>query len=104
MAGGGAKKGERRGGRQKGTPNKLGADVKGMILGALNAKGGQKYLEQQAVENPIAFMTLVGKVLPLTLSTDPDQPLTLQIVSGVPREDHIPQQPNGHVNGHDTAH
>jgi len=29
------------GGRQKGTPNKLNADVKAMILAALAAKGGQ---------------------------------------------------------------
>ena len=33
------------GGRRKGTPNKLNADVKAMILAALAAKGGQKYLE-----------------------------------------------------------
>jgi len=34
------------GGRRKGTPNKLNADVKAMILAALAAKGGQKYLEK----------------------------------------------------------
>ena len=33
------------------TPNKLNADVKAMILAALAAKGGQKYLEKQADEN-----------------------------------------------------
>jgi hypothetical protein len=56
------------GGRRKGTPNKLNADVKAMILAALNAKGGQKYLEKQADENPMAFLTLVGKILPLQMS------------------------------------
>lgn len=51
-------------GRPPGAKNKLTKDVKAMILGALAAKGGQKYLEQQAGENPVAFMGLVGKVLP----------------------------------------
>ena len=49
------------GGRRKGTPNKLNADVKAMILAALAAKGGQKYLEKQADENPTAFLTLVAR-------------------------------------------
>jgi hypothetical protein len=34
------------------------------VLAALAAKGGQKYLEKQADENPTAFLTLLGKVLP----------------------------------------
>jgi len=40
----GSKPGERRGGRKRGTPNKFTADVKAMILGALDAAGGQDYL------------------------------------------------------------
>ena len=51
-------------GRPKGTKNKLQTDVKNMILTALNKAGGADYLEKQAHENPVAFMTLVGKVLP----------------------------------------
>ena len=51
---------EKTGGRQKGSRNKLTADLKQMILGALDAKGGQRYLEEQASENPVAFMTLIG--------------------------------------------
>jgi hypothetical protein len=73
------------GGRQKGTLNKVNSDLKSMILGALSAKGGQKYLEKQAEANPIAFMTLVGKVLPMTVVGDETQPLTFQIISGVER-------------------
>lgn len=60
----GSKRGERRGGRKKGTPNKLTADVKGMILEALSRVGGVDYLITQAIANPTAFMTLVGKILP----------------------------------------
>ena len=67
------------GGRQKGTPNKLTADLKGMILGALSAKDGQKYLERQAEENPNAFLTLVGKVLPMTVQGDSENPIQTTI-------------------------
>ena len=71
----GSKPGERRGGRAKGTPNKFNADLKAMILGALDKKGGIKYLVEQAGENPVAFLGLVGKVLPMTVQGDPNAPL-----------------------------
>jgi hypothetical protein len=67
------------GGRQRGSPNKVTADLKGMILGALSAKGGQKYLETQATENPNAFLQLVGKVLPMTVAGDADNPIQTTI-------------------------
>ena len=56
------------GGRVAGTPNKINAALKDMILGALSDVGGRDYLAKQALENPGPFMTLVGKVLPLTVS------------------------------------
>jgi hypothetical protein len=46
-----------------------------MILRALDVAGGPKYLAEQAVSNPNAFMTLLGKVLPATLVGDPNAPL-----------------------------
>lgn len=55
-------------GRPKGSPNKVTKALKDMILGALNDVGGQEYLAKQAEENPSAFMTLLGKVLPSELS------------------------------------
>ncbi len=61
----GAKPGERRGGRQKGTPNKLSASVKEAILHAFDRVGGVDYLVSQAAENPTAFLTLLGKILPI---------------------------------------
>ena len=51
-----------------------------MILGALNDAGGQKYLAEQAKENPGPFMALVGKVLPTTLAGDPSSPIVVQLV------------------------
>lgn len=75
----GSKPGERRGGRQKGTPNKWTGQLKDMILNALEQAGGEEYLAEQAEKNPSAFLTLVGKVLPLQVGGDPD---------GVPIETH----------------
>ncbi|MBK6599162.1 MAG: hypothetical protein IPG25_15305 [Proteobacteria bacterium] len=73
------------GGRVKGTPNKVNAELKDMILGALNDEGGQQYLRTQAKENPTAFLSLVGKVLPMTVQGDTNNPLTFTITTGVPR-------------------
>ena len=73
------------GGSRLGKPNKVTADIKAMIIGALNDCGGQAYLRVQALENPVAFMGLLGKILPkdvyvdmksnidLSISTDPIQ-------------------------------
>jgi len=60
-------------GRKKGTPNKINADLKNMIITALDKAGGVKYLQRQADENPAAFMTLVGKVLPMTVQGTGDR-------------------------------
>ena len=75
----GSKPGERRGGRQKGVPNKLTGDVKEMIRTALEEKGGVAYLVEQADKNPTAFLTLVGKLVPSTLAGDPDNPLVPEL-------------------------
>lgn len=72
-------KGRKTGGRTKGVPNKLNADLKSMILGALSDSGGQSYLASQAKNNPTAFLGLVGKVLPMTVAGDPDAPLKTTI-------------------------
>jgi hypothetical protein len=70
-------------GRPKGTPNRLTADVRAMILAALDKVGGVDYLVAQAERNPSAFLTLVGKVLPLQMTGTNDGPV--MIVTGVPR-------------------
>jgi hypothetical protein len=57
-------------GRKKGTPNKVTADLKAMIEGALQDAGGRAYLVAQAQENPAAFLTLVGKILPRDIKTE----------------------------------
>ncbi len=70
--------GRKTGGRQKGTPNKINALLKDSILMAAEAahpEGTVGYLTQQANDNPAAFMTLLGKVLPTQIAGDPDSPL-----------------------------
>ena len=68
-------------GRPPGVPNKATKALKEMILGALSDVGGQEYLARQAEENPPAFMTLVGKVLPTTRAGDPKNPVGLGVIA-----------------------
>ena len=54
-------------GRPKGIPNKATKELKDMILQALDGAGGVSYLQERASDprTASAFLTLVGKVLPL---------------------------------------
>ncbi len=67
-------------GRPAGIPNKITRDVKEMILGALSELGGARWLYEQGRENPAAFMTLVGKVLPLQVSGEGGGPVVIELV------------------------
>ena len=71
-------------GRKKGVPNKVTKALKDMILGALDGAGGQKYLQRQANANPVAFLTLLGKVLPAEIKGQVDGEVRVTIVTGVP--------------------
>jgi hypothetical protein len=64
-------------GRPKNAKNKLTREVKQMILDALAAAGGVKYLTKQATANPKAFLTLVGKVLPLQVTGEGGGPIQI---------------------------
>lgn len=75
-------KGIKTGGRAKGVPNKTTKALKDMILSALDTAGGEQYLAQQAAENPTAFLTLIGKVLPMQLVGDPENPVQHRISVG----------------------
>lgn len=72
--------GNRGKGRPKGSPNKTTAIIKDAIIqAATNAGGGDmvEYLTQQARLNPGPFMSLLGKVLPMQIAGDPDNPVKL---------------------------
>lgn len=68
------------GGRAKGTPNKVTQEIKAGILAAFNTVGGAEYLVGQAKENPVAFMGLLGKILPSEIKAE------LSGVDGAPME------------------
>src|SRR5215469_9619632 len=59
-------------GRPPGSLNKTTTQLKEAILGALEAAGGKEgsvgYLRRLAIENSSAFASLLGKVMPTTLS------------------------------------
>lgn len=55
-------------GRPKGKENKVTTDIKAAILKALESKGGWRYLAKQADANPVAFLGLLGKILPLQVN------------------------------------
>jgi hypothetical protein len=76
-----AQKGQRFGGRQKGTPNKVNGALREAILAAADEAGGeggvQAYLLMQAKINPVAFMGLLGKILPTQLSGEGGGPVEI---------------------------
>jgi hypothetical protein len=66
-------------GRPKGVSNKTTTAIKEMVIAALNKAGGEAYLVKQASDNPTAFLTLVGKVIPLQVAGDPNSPIVHRI-------------------------
>lgn len=65
-------------GRKKGVPNKITANIKAAIIEAFDKAGGAEYLLQIAKTDPRTFCALVGKVIPLQVSGDPDNPISLK--------------------------
>ena len=66
-------------GRPKGVSNKVTHDLREMVLRALDKVGGEKYLTEQAKENPQAFMTMLGKCLPKDVNLQGDLALTVTV-------------------------
>lgn len=58
---GGARAG---GGRPGNAPNKIGGNIRQMILDAIETLGGENYFIALAISQPQAFAGLVGRVLP----------------------------------------
>ncbi len=57
-------KGVKTGGRKKGSKNVVTRELAAMIDGALAELGGQQWLVQTAMDEPTAFLALLGKRLP----------------------------------------
>lgn len=71
-------------GRKKGQVNKTTALLKDAILKAAEAAGGKggtvAYLTDQARDNPPAFLSLLGKVLPTQISGEDGGPVRVDVV------------------------
>lgn len=52
-------------GRPRGVPNRLSGELREMILASLHAVGGVDYLCRMAHEQPVAYLSLLGRLLPL---------------------------------------
>lgn len=76
-------KGIKTGGRQKGAQNKITKEIKEMVIQALDEVGGIEYLKQRAIDNPNAFLTLVGKIIPLQVQGDKENPLYVQRIERI---------------------
>lgn len=72
-----------KGGSRKGKPNKITAEVKDMVRQALDKAGGVDYLVKRANDpkTAVAFLSLIGKIVPLTLQGTAGSPVQL-VVSG----------------------
>lgn len=68
-------------GRPKGAPNKTTALLKDAILKAAQTAGGggddgiANYLADRAIDTPGPFLALLGKVLPMQVTGDEDNPV-----------------------------
>lgn len=66
-------------GRPPGSQNKLTKDIKAAIIGAFEKAGGEAYLAKVAKENPQVFCALLGKVLPMQVIGDENNPLVTKL-------------------------
>ena len=73
-------------GRPKGVPNKTTAILKDAILQAATDAGEEGglvgYLQKQAIASPGPFLALLGKVLPLQVVGDSENPLRIHVTIG----------------------
>lgn len=78
-------KGQAGPGRPKGVPNKTTQLLKDAILKAATDAGNGDmavYLRTQAVENPGPFMALLGKVLPMQVTGENGEAITINVTVG----------------------
>jgi len=75
----GSKPGERRGGRQKGTPNKVTAGVRAALVRAFEERGGVPALIEWSNENPAKFYEIWAKLLPQEVKAEVDAKGTITI-------------------------
>jgi hypothetical protein len=57
--------------------------LKDVILGALSDAGGEAWLVEQARKSPVAFMALIGRVLPLQVNDGGADPMVQTVVNHI---------------------
>lgn len=80
-------------GRPKGSLNKFGSDVRTMIITALSEAGGVAYLVECAKAHPAAFLALLGRVLPTTLSSQDGSPIHLHLLAATQVSGQLLEEP-----------
>lgn len=79
----GSKPGERRGGRQPGTPNKLTANAREAFQSAFDSIGGPDRLAGWARENETEFYKLFARLIPV--QSEHSGSMSYTVETGVPR-------------------
>lgn len=72
-------KGVKTGGRKAGTPNKTTGALKDAILNAFERAGGENFLVTLAQTDPKTFVSLLSRVLPLTLTGEGGGPIQMSV-------------------------
>lgn len=73
----GSRPGERRGGRKKGTPNKVTATIKEALTTAFEKLGGTQSLVSWGQANPTEFYKLWGKLAPHDVQISTPKPVAV---------------------------
>lgn len=71
-------KGQKTGGRRKGTPNKLTASIKGAFTEAFDRRGGVDALVRWAGDNETEFYKLCARLIPTEVQAQVDGALTVK--------------------------
>jgi hypothetical protein len=71
-------------GRKKGSTNKLTSDVRQAIMEAFSILGGVEYLTKIATTDPKAFCALLGKLIPVKVAGDSEDPPVLRMTIDAP--------------------
>ena len=81
-------------GRPPGAKDKVNAELKDMIRQALDQAGGVSYLARIAEEQPVAFLALIGKILPKELAVKQDGLLNIFLNDPITRVEYVVVDPN----------
>ena len=75
-------KGQKTGGRVKGTPNKLTTSFKTAVVLAFEGIGGHKTFQKWARKNQSEFYKIAARLIPTEVVGDADQPVAVRVTFG----------------------